>query len=93
MTTCRDCGESVSTEAAICPNCGAPRPAHGQAASPHLDAEVANFVADGFQVQSKTDAAVVVTKAVGPNARPVTVRLAVDPASGSGFVERQVLQD
>ena len=91
MTTCRECGNGVSTEAATCPNCGAPRPAHGQAASPHLAAEVANFVEDGFQVQSRTDDAVVVTKAVGPNGRPATVRLAVDPATG--WVEREILQD
>jgi predicted amidophosphoribosyltransferase len=91
MTTCRECGLSVSTEAATCPNCGAARPAAGQAAYPALADEVANFVADGFQVQSRTDDAVVVTKAVGPNARPATVRLTVDPATG--WVERDILQE
>ncbi len=91
MTTCRECGKGVSTEAATCMSCGAPRPAQGQPASPHLAAEVANFVADGFHVQSSTDDAVVVTKAVGPNGRPATVRLAVDQATG--WVEREILQE
>ena len=91
MTTCRECCTGVSTEAATCPSCGVPRPAHGQPASPHLTAEVANFVADGFQVHSSVQDAVVVTKAAGPNGRPATVRLAVDHATG--WVEREILQD
>ena len=91
MTTCRECGERVSTEAATCMNCGAPRPADGQPANTHLAAEVANFVADGFRVQSSTDDSVVVAKGVGPNGRPTTVRLTVKHAAA--FVEREILKD
>lgn len=27
MTICRECSQEVSTEALVCPHCGAPRPA------------------------------------------------------------------
>lgn len=46
LTPCRECGRTISTEAATCPGCGVPDPGRGYPAATALTADLGQIVAD-----------------------------------------------
>lgn len=67
MSTCRECGEDVSTEAQTCPRCGVPRPTLVRPADGGLDSAVADLVRRGFQIENSSENSITLFKVSRPN--------------------------